>query len=130
MSTHWGLRSVLTRRHVAATCHKCRCNTSRRQTTPCARSGDKLLQQLTAHFVAAASRRNSNQFEFVQLVVATNFVAATKIFTKILQRRICLQRRISRSDVLPRRRAATCCLVCTDLYFRKHRETCVCLAAG
>ena len=28
------LRSVHTRRHVAATCHKCRCNTSRRQTTP------------------------------------------------------------------------------------------------
>ena len=94
-----GLRSVLTRRHVTATCHKCRCNTLRRQTTPCARSGDKLLQQLMAHFVAVTSRRKSNQFEFVQLVAATNFVAATKIFTKILQ--------YIRSDLSQRRVAAT-----------------------
>ena len=36
---HVALRSVHTRRHVAATCHKCRCNTSLRQTTPCEQVG-------------------------------------------------------------------------------------------
>ena len=37
------------------------------------------------NFVAAASRKKSNQTESVRLVAATNSVAATKIFTKILQ---------------------------------------------
>ena len=46
------------------------------------RSGDKLLQQLTAHFVAATSRRKSNQFEIVRLVAATKFCCSEKDFYK------------------------------------------------
>ena len=69
------LRSVHTRRHLAAT---------RRGGKPLLvyRSGDKLLQQLTVHFVAATSRRKSNQFEFVRLVAATKLCCSDKDFHK------------------------------------------------
>ena len=64
------------------------------------------------NLVAATSRKKSNQTESVRLVAATNSVAATKVFTKILQ--------YTRSDLLlqcaARHVAATCRLVCTDLY--------------
>ena len=62
------------RRHVAATnCFVC--------------TEEFLLKSLSPqqNFVAATSRKKSNRTEFVRLVAATNSVAATKIFTKILQ---------------------------------------------
>ena len=85
------------RRHVAAT-NRFVC------------TGEFLWKSLSPqqNFVAATSRKKSNQTESVRLVAATNSVAATKIFTKILQ--------YTRSDLSPRHVAATCCLECTDLY--------------
>ena len=62
------------RRHVAAAnCFVC--------------TEEFLLKSLSPqqNFVAATSRKKSNRTEFVRLVAATNSVAATKIFTKILQ---------------------------------------------
>ena len=53
------------------------------------------------NFVAATSRKKSNQTESVRLIAATNSVAATKIFTKILQ--------YTRSDLPLQYVAATCC---------------------
>ena len=53
------------------------------------------------NFVTATSRKKSNQTESGRLVAATNSVAATKIFTKILQ--------YTRSDLSLQRVAAICC---------------------
>ena len=53
------------------------------------------------NFVAATSRRKSNQSEFVRLVVATKFFCREKVFTKILQ--------CTRGDLLLRCIATTCC---------------------
>ena len=78
------------RRHVAAT-NRFVC------------TGEFLWKSLSPqqNFVAATSRKKSNQTESVRLVAATNSVAATKIFTKILQ--------YTRSDLSLQRVAATCC---------------------
>ena len=66
-------------------------------------TGESLWKYLSPqqNFVAATSRKKSNQTESVRLVAATNSVAATKIFTKILQ--------YIRSDLSLQRVAATCC---------------------
>ena len=56
---------------------------------------------LQQNFVAAISRKKSNQTESVRLVAVTNSVAATKIFTKILQ--------YTESDLSLQRVTATCC---------------------
>ena len=83
------LRSVHTRRHVAGT-NRFVC------------TGEFLWKSLSPqqNFVAATSRKKSNQTESVRLVAATNSAAATKIFTKILQ--------YTRSDLALRRVASPC----------------------
>ena len=65
-------------------------------------TGEFLWKSLSPqqNFVAATSRKKSNQTESVRLVVATNSVAATKIFTKILQ--------YTRRDLSLQYVAATC----------------------
>ena len=64
------------------------------------------------NFVAATSRKKSNQTESVRLVAATNSVAATKIFTKILW--------YTRSDVSLQRVAATCCCNLSPSVYRPY----------
>ena len=111
------LRSVHTRRQVAATRRGDRSLRVYRSATSCSHkvrrhvaatnrfvcTGEFLWKSLSPqqNFVAATSRIISNQTESVRLVAATESVAATKIFTKILQ--------YTRSDLSLQRVAATCC---------------------
>ena len=114
-----GLRSVHTRRQVAATC---RGDAFHGQIASC------VLENFVKIFVAATDfcRRKL----FWDLLQRKNSVAETKIFTKILHhtRSDLSLRRVAAtcccnqspdlytwSDLSPRRVAATCGLVCTDL---------------
>ena len=62
------------------------------------------------NFVASTSRNDSNHTESVRLVAATNSVAATKIFAKILQ--------YTRSDLPLQYVAATCCCNLSPIVYR------------
>ena len=88
------------RRHVAAT-NRFVC------------TGEFLWKSLSPqqNFVAATSRKKSNQTESVRLVVATKFCCSDKVFTKFST----THKLICRCNVSPQRVAATCRLVCTDL---------------
>ena len=66
------------------------------------------------NFVAARSRKKSNQTEFVRLVAATKFFCSNKDFHKNPAVRA---KRFVAADVSPRRVGATCRLVCTDHAF-------------
>ena len=120
------LRSVHTRpgdklqQHVAATDHpmctgrvtSCS-NKVRRHVAATNRfvcTGEFLWKSLSPqqNFVAATSRKKSNQTESVRLVAATKFCCSDKDFHKILH--------YIRSGLSPQHFAATCRLVCTDLY--------------
>ena len=66
------------------------------------------------NFVAATSRKKSNQAEFVRLVAATKFFCSNKDFHKNPPVRT---KRFVAADVSPRRVGTTCRLVCTDHAF-------------
>ena len=121
------LRSVHTRRQVAATCrgnqsvhsmctgratscsNKVRWHVAATNCFVC--TGEFLWKSLSPqqNFVAATRRKKSNQTESARLVVATNSVAATKIFTKILQ--------YTRSDLSLQYVTATCrCNLSSSVY--------------
>ena len=87
------------RRHVAAT-----------NRFVCA--GEFLWKSLSPqqNLVAATSRKKSNQTESVRLVAATNSLAATKIFTKILQ--------YTRSNLSLQLVATTCCCKLSPSVYR------------
>ena len=99
--------------HVAATDHSmwtdratsCS-NTVRRHVAATNRSvctGESLWKSLSPqrNFVAATSRKKSNQTESVRLVAATKFCCSDKHFLQILQ--------YTRSDLSLRRVASPCC---------------------
>ena len=73
---------------------------------------------LQQNFVAATSRTNSVWFDFLRLVAATKFRCRDKDFPKnspVHTKRFVVA--TCRLTVLLQRVAATCCLVCTDLYW-------------
>ena len=87
------LRSVHTRRQVAATC---RGDTLERQIASC------VLENFAKIFVAATSRTDSVWFDFLRLVAATKFCCGDKDFHKNSPVP-------ARSDLSLRRIASPCC---------------------
>ena len=75
----WALRSVHTRRHVAATC---RGDTLQRQSLRVNWRNLWKSLSLQQNFVAATSRTDSVWFDFLRLVAATKFCCGDKDFHK------------------------------------------------